>query len=305
MSRIVREKSRFSRVPSTASPKVEEVQSKVVREKSNFQVLPKTSKIIRNQEIKPFPITTTQKEFQLPESDQIDVLPDVVRSYIIDQMDVGCHELRGLKNNPNFSKFVTNQRITKAKDRGFPRTSGRTKVYYVKFYKDEFGQLHDFPEYYNADRLNKLWNKYNFVDEIGKELQDLVKGDVVKIYTPKYRVYNSTVFYDGCNFLEHTEFRKQFVAFKDNLSFTYFTNENNGPILGIDKIAVNLFPYREEILANLAVGFGAQVFRSNFLVDGQRYNITFNVDDQSDIEDYLNYDSPLSVEYVNRNTMKW
>ena len=248
------------------------------------------------------PRKVTQEKFQLPESDQIDVLPDVVRANIVDQMNVDCRELRELRKNPFYAKYITKAKIVEASNKGFPRPSGKTNIHFVKYYKDQFDKFHQIPEYYTIKEFNNLFQKFKFYDKDQKEIQDLVKGDVVRIYNPSSGRYLYSVIYDGCNFLEPADFRKEFIIFRDGLDFTYFTDSQNGMAAGIDKIAVDLYPYREQILANLKQVY--ESYSSHFDVDGKRYRILFDNDEET-IIDYINYNAPLNVQYVNSSYMKW
>ena len=166
MSRIVREKSNFTR--KSESDDVSATRKTITRAKPTLLVT--NPRITRPQNITSFT-----------------PLPSDVMTEFLSNMT--CLDLQELKtNNTAFSKFITVDMITKSVNRNYPRLEGKAKVYRIKinpeqpelqFYEDfHYYRNEDNDEFYNiVDKFNQQFPKYKGKIERLYDIDDYLVGE--------------------------------------------------------------------------------------------------------------------------------
>ena len=271
MSKIVREKSRFSRVARTkndiislTSPKIVTIPketTKIVREKSDFTRKAVTAKISEVSENKLTPNTI----FQI----QPELIPELAEN-------LTCQDIRNMALIDNkFANLVkNNQLINKAKTYGYPRKSNHAKVFNVEFENLEYKRLVKLTELfanvsstsaallkmnkedsdYFVAFFNKLKGPYLHASDpqvIKRRMREplrnmiiqkfkyqplprgLIKGDLISVAEIMF-------IFDGCDAIYLNEndlyiLPEQFEVIKDNISVNYWAAKEDfyNPVDGI------------------------------------------------------------------------
>jgi hypothetical protein len=129
------------------------------------------------------------------------------------------------------------------------------------------------------------------------KINDLVKGDIIKIAIKGFDDF--VLIYDGCNFIKVDPFPRQFNVLNRGVPFDYWTDRNDKLIEGIERINVNIEPFREQILDHLSWNEGVG-YTSYF--DGRE--IIFGSNDIDRIIEKIENSSALVVSYSNKYLMK-
>lgn len=265
---------------------------------------------------------------------------DIINLFVATAVSLmNCQELRKAILNPIFAPLITQEVISKAVNRGYPRRSGKSDIYEIepRTYKD----LNPYYEIYNElvkvqNNVLNFINKFDAIPEFVTELATKIRNNNIdkmlvrdKIETEIINILNKRSFINiirgdviVVRLLDNTPritliYNGDKFVYPDQTSFPndYILNHEGKALIYVNNLHIDVRPYRTQIINNLTLTVeDRNTITSFFIFDNFQRRLMFikNISRaaaiQEDIQDAINqieHTVFVNLHYIMSNIYYW